>query len=142
MEKTNNQYCSCLYYSANALARKITKMAEDAFATTGLTPSYAFLMMSVNKEPGLHPKELSKIMMLMPSTVTRLIEKLESRGLVERKFEGKYTYVLPTTEGKKIIPSLEKAWLKLYGEYTNILGEIKAKELTKEIFNAVEKLES
>ena len=99
MEK---QYCTCLYYSANALSRKLTKMAEDAFASTGLAPSYAFLMMSINKQPGLHPKELSEIMMLMPSTVTRLIEKLELKGLAERKYEGKYTYVLPTKNGKKL----------------------------------------
>ena len=139
MEK---QYCSCLYYSANALSRKITKMAEDAFASTGLAPSYAFLMMSINKQPGLHPKELSEIMMLTQSTVTRLIEKLELKGLAERKCDGKYTNVLPTKDGKKIHSKLEKAWLKLYSEYTGILGEKAAKDLTHDIYNALEKLEA
>jgi len=117
-------------------------MAEEAFSTTGLAPSYAFLMMSINKDPGLHPTELSEIMMLMPSTVTRLIEKLESRGLAERKYEGKYTFVLPTKKGKELVPILEEAWLTLYGEYSTILGEKKSIDLTHQIFQAVEKLET
>ncbi|MDX1700006.1 MAG: MarR family transcriptional regulator [Melioribacteraceae bacterium] len=142
MENKKNNYCTCLYYSANALARKITKMAEEAFATTGLAPSYALLMMSISKNPGLHPMELSEIMMLTPSTVTRLIEKLELKGLVKRKNEGKFTYVQPTSEGKKLTFKIEKAWHRLYMEYTEILGEKNAKELTSQIFEAVEKLES
>jgi len=140
--KNKNQYCTCLYYSANALSRKITKMAEEAFSITGLAPSYAFLLMAINKEPGLHPKELSEIMLLTPSTVTRLIEKLENKGLIIRKFEGKYTFVLPTKDGKKMMPKLEKAWLGLYEEYTKMLGEKNSKNLTQQIFNAALKLES
>jgi DNA-binding MarR family transcriptional regulator len=80
--------------------------------------------------------------MLTPSTVTRLIEKLELKGLVKRTIEGKFTYVQPTAEGNKLSHKVEKAWHNLYMEYTEILGEKKAKELTAQIFEAVEKLES
>jgi len=142
MKKSENQYCQCLYYTANALSRKITKMADEAFAPTGLAPSHAFLMMSINREAGLQPSQLSEIMLLTPSTLTRLIEKLESRKLVERGYKGKYTYVFPTAEGKKLNPKLKIAWESLYKNYTSILGENEARNLTKQIFKSIEKLES
>jgi hypothetical protein len=30
-------YCGCLFYSVNALSRIMTRMADEAFATTGLS---------------------------------------------------------------------------------------------------------
>ena len=56
MEKS--KYCGCLYYSANALSRIMTKMADEEFASAGLSSSYAFLLMTVNHKPGIQPKEI------------------------------------------------------------------------------------
>ena len=86
MQETKSKYCGCLYYSSNALARMMTKMADEEFAVTGLTSSYAFLLMSVNAKPGIQPMELSEHVQLTPSTITRLIEKMEVKQLLERKF--------------------------------------------------------
>ena len=83
MKEGKERYCGCLYYSANALSRMMTKMADEAFAKTGLAPSYAFMLMSINHKPGIHPKELSEHMQLTPSTVTRLLEKLEAKNLLD-----------------------------------------------------------
>ena len=69
----NKDYCQCLYYSANALAREIGKIADEEFAPTGLAPSQAFMMMTVIEKPGIQPMEISHIMMLAPSTITRFI---------------------------------------------------------------------
>jgi DNA-binding MarR family transcriptional regulator len=35
------------------------------------------------------PLEVAEIMLLDPSTVTRLVEKLQSKGLVTRKTQGR-----------------------------------------------------
>ena len=77
MEKTKSKYCGCLYYSVNALSRVMTKIADEEFGVTGLSSSYAFLLMTVNEKPGIQPKEISQHMQLTPSTVTRLVEKME-----------------------------------------------------------------
>jgi len=53
MSDKNNIYCKCLLYSANALSRAITKMAEEEFSVVELAPSYAFVVMTVNSNPGL-----------------------------------------------------------------------------------------
>lgn len=137
-----NPYCACLFYSANALARAITKMAEEAFAVTGLAPSYAFLLMTVNMRPGIQPKELSSFMQLAPSTVTRLLEKMEYRKLVKREPVGKAIAVYSTPEGMALQDALITAWNNLYQRYAGLLGEAPARALTTQAYEAYEKLQA
>jgi DNA-binding MarR family transcriptional regulator len=141
MEHRHSKYCHCLYYSANALARVLTKLAEDEFASTGLAPSYAFLLMTVNDEPGIQPKEISEHMQLTPSTVTRLIEKMEHKGLLERKSLGKFTRVYPTEKSKALDKKIHEAWTSLYKRYSDLLGEKKGDRLTAEVYEASKSLE-
>jgi len=142
MEKKESQYCQCLYYSANALARIMTKIADEEFASLGITPSYAFLIMSVNSKPGIQPGEISMEMQLTPSTVTRLIEKMEYKGLLERRSKGKFTEVYTTQRGLDIIPGIKTCWMNLYKRYSGVLGEEDAGKLTSMIYNAVRKLDN
>lgn len=116
-------------------------MAEEEFAVTGLTPSYAFLMMTVNDKPGIQPKEISEQMQLTASTVTRLIEKMEHKGLLKRKSLGKITEVYPTEEGLKLDKKIHEAWKSLYKRYSDLLGEERSKSLTTEVYTATQKLE-
>jgi MarR family transcriptional regulator, organic hydroperoxide resistance regulator len=141
MEKKESQYCQCLYYSANALARIMTKVADEEFASLGITPSYAFLIMTVNSKPGIQPGEISIEMQLTPSTVTRLIEKMEHKGLLERKSNGKFTEVYTTTKGSEIIPGIKTCWMNLFKRYSAVLGEENAVQLTSMIYDAVRKLD-
>lgn len=140
MEKSQSKYCSCLYYSANALARIMTKIADEAFAHTGLTSSYAFLLMTVNDKPGIQPKEISRHMQLTPSTVTRLVEKMEHRGFLERKRVGRTTEVYPTIQSEELHPKIKGAWRNLYKRYADVLGKSTADQLTDLINEANEEL--
>jgi len=140
MTKCESKYCGCLYYSSNALARVMTRLAEEEFASTGLTPSYAFVLMTVSSQPGIQPKDLSTHMQLTPSTVTRLVEKLEFRGLVERKNTGRSTEIHPTSKGQELIGIIERSWKNLYERYSNQIGEEEAKELTQKMNDALDKL--
>lgn len=139
--ETDNQYCNCLYYSANALARIITKMAEEEFSKVQLAPSHAFLLMAINGKPGIQPMELSKIMMLTPSTVTRLIEKMEFKGYLKRKTIGKFTEVHPTEKSINLNMNIKNAWQNLLVHYERLLGKNESKKLTSEIFAAALKLQ-
>jgi DNA-binding MarR family transcriptional regulator len=141
MEKCNSKYCGCLYYSANALSRLMTKMADEEFAVTGLSPSYAFLLMTVNSKPGIQPMEISKHMLLTPSTITRLIEKMEQKKLMERKSTGRTTEVYPTDKGIAMDKPIKEAWKNLYIRYSELIGEAEATELTLSINDAVNKFE-
>ena len=140
MGEKGSKYCGCLYYSANALGRVMTRIAEEEFAITGLAPSHAILLISVNEKPGIQPKELSDHMQLTPSTVTRLLEKLESKKLVERRSVGRATEVYPTEKSKELQPRIKEAWRNLYLRYTDALGEENAKLLTAKTYKAYQAL--
>lgn len=58
--------------------------------------------MTVLDEPGIQPGALADHLQLQPSTITRLIEKLEEKRLVVRTTVGKITNVYPTPKAKEI----------------------------------------
>ena len=141
MGTEKSPYCNCLYYSANALSRLMTRMADEEFALAGVSSSYAFLLMTVNGQPGIQPKEISQKMQLTPSTVTRLVEKMEARGLLERESSGRATEVYPTEKSQELQPRIQEAWQNLYRRYANILGEKASQALTSAIYEASRLLE-
>src|SRR5215207_9703157 len=106
MKTSESKYCRCLYFTANALARKVEKLAQESWQKVDLSPSHAYLLMVVLEEPGVQPSFLSDHLQLQPSTVTRLIEKLEERKLVVRTAAGKITNVYPTPKAKTLYPKL------------------------------------
>ena len=139
MEKAERSpYCQCLYFSANALARSMTRLAEEAFAPTGLNPSHAFVLMTVASNPGVHPGEIAQKMQLTASTVTRLVEALERRSLLARVPGGREVDVRLTKEGNRLAEAARTAWRQLYLRYAELLGEEPAKQITAQAYAAHE----
>ncbi len=133
--------CNCLYFTANSLSRIISRMAEEEFSITGISPSHAFLMLLVGASPGIGPTELANELHLAPSTVTRLIDKLAGKGLLERQTNGKMIGVYPTETGDQMQETIYQAWRRLLERYNAILGEAYSQELTQLIDEASQKLE-
>jgi MarR family transcriptional regulator, organic hydroperoxide resistance regulator len=141
MKATRQTYCGCLFYAANALTRKITRLADEEFAATGLAPSPGFIVMTVNAQPGITAGEIAAVMQLQPSTVTRLLDKLETQGLVTRSASGKFVSVHPTIKAQRKDDHIKQAWKNLYHRYTEILGSILSTELVGLLTQATEKLD-
>lgn len=141
VQDCNSPLECCLYFTANSLSRYINELAEEAFASTGLAPSYSYLMMLVTDKPGQSQNELSHQMNLKPSTMTRFVEKLKQRELVYTSQEGRTVYVHPTEKGKEFRPLIDQALKRLYDMYCKILGEDFAVKLTADIHSANLKLE-
>jgi DNA-binding MarR family transcriptional regulator len=131
---------NCLYFSVSRLNRIVTKMAEEEFRSTGLTPSYAFLILLVIGKPGISPGELGSELHVAPSTVTRLLDKLEYKGLVLRKTEGKTASVHPTDSSLHLEAEIRRVWRNLYIRYSELLGEEEGKRLTHMLNEAAHKL--
>lgn len=131
----------CLYFTANTLARVVTRIAEEEFARAGIAPSYAFLMMLVNETPGITQKELAKKLVLAPSTVTRFIDTLTQKGYLERKVEGKLSRIYPTKKGTQLQGMVDAAWLAFHNRYIEILGQDASHQLVRMMDQVSQKLE-
>lgn len=114
---------SCLFFSTAKLSRALGKIADEAFLKTGLSPSHAILLYLVNQKEGMMQKEIGDALHLTPSTITRLVEKLERKNLVTKKTEGKQAYLSTTPEGLVLQKEIINSWEQLHQEYEGILTE-------------------
>jgi DNA-binding MarR family transcriptional regulator len=87
--------------------------------------------MLVIERPGIQPKLLAGHLQLQPSTITRLIEKLESRKFVIRTTEGKLTNVYPTPRAKELLIKLKECHHDFYSRYSDILGKQESVKLVQ-----------
>ncbi|WP_258535674.1 MarR family winged helix-turn-helix transcriptional regulator [Bacillus sp. 03113] len=132
---------TCLFFTTNRLSRAITKMAEEEFAATGLSPMYGYLIRLVNGTPGITQKELSEKLYITPSTLTRFIDKLEGKQLVERKVNGKTVLVYPTSNGKELEEKIRLASKNFHKRYESFLGKEASDQLTRVLEETSDKLE-
>lgn len=139
-EKTATRYSACLLFSANALSRAITAIGDEEFGRFGMCYSHAYLLCEVVGKPGISPSQLSETLYLTPSTITRLVEKLEQKHLVRRESEGKKTLIYPTAEGEALHPTIAEAWARVGARYSQVIGESTICQLTQQVFNAAKAL--
>lgn len=132
---------NCMFFTANRLGRAITRLAEEEFAPTGLTPMYGYLIRLVNGTPGITQKELAEKLSVTASTVTRFIDKLEVKHLVKRTVSGKTVLVHPTPKGLELEKTIRQASANLKRRYTALLGAEIAEQLNASLVQASNELE-
>lgn len=128
----------CLFFTSNRFSRYMTKIAEDAFAETNLSPSYIYLLIVVYQYPGITQKELCDKLSIAPSTSTRFINKLEKLNLVYRRLEWKETHIHLSEKGVELCEKMDEYFDELHKRYTSILGEEKSHELAKALYESSE----
>ena len=141
MKIRDSKYAQCLYFTSAALARKVERLATQVWKAVDLPPSHAYLLMAVLEEPGMQPSVLSAELQLQPSTITRLIEKLEEKKLVVRTTEGKITNVYPTPKAKELQPKMKECVRQFSQQYANLLGADESSRLVQDIARIADKLE-
>ncbi len=132
---------NCLFYSVNAFARQLLKLAEAGFAPLKLSPAHASFLLILYENPGINPKKLGTLLQLTPSTITRFIDALAKKNLVERKKNGKTTAIFPTDQGLALKPAIARAYKTFYLNYTRILGPETVHHLARQINRAGTRLD-
>lgn len=140
MKSSQSRYNKCLYFSANALARKIEKLAIASWKEVGLPPSHGYLLMMVLDIPGIQPGFIAAEMQLTPSTITRLIEKLEAGKLLVRTTDGKLTNIYPTPQAKLLYPKMKNCVISFSKKYTALLGEEECRRMVTNMNKLNDKL--
>ena len=124
--ETKDQECKlngCLFFTSAKLARELGRIADESFRKTGFSPSHAILLYIVNLRGGIPQKEIGEMLHLTPSTITRLLERLERNEFIAKKSEGKNVYLCTTPEGLALQSDIITAWNMLQGKYEDVLTE-------------------
>jgi MarR family transcriptional regulator, organic hydroperoxide resistance regulator len=140
MNTSDSRFSQCLYFSSNAFARKIEKLAQESWKPVGISPSHGYLLMAVVDEPGIQPGLLAEHLQLQPSTITRLIEKLEEKKLVVRTTEGKLTNVYPTPKAKEMYGKMQACVANFYTAHSSLLGKEDGKKIVHQMIKLADKL--
>ncbi len=132
----NNFLETCLFFNTNTFSRELVKLADGEFKALNLSAAHASLMLLVYETPGIHPKELSRLLQLNPSTITRFIDALVKRNLLRREVRGKTARIHPTKAGLSLKADVAKAYKQLIMAYSKILGFEEAAHLSQAIASA------
>jgi len=92
------------------VARQMRTRADQRARARGMTRAQWVILVHLERQPGLSQNELAAIVEVEPITIGRLVDRLEARGLVERRSD----------------PRDRRVWrLQLLPAATPILREIK-----------------
>ncbi|MBO1254697.1 MarR family transcriptional regulator [Alteromonas sp. 5E99-2] len=120
-------YQQCVYFNLSTLNRKITKIWQDEFNRLGLSPSHGYLLSAMAEKPMSTQKELSELMELDASTITRFIDVLNAKKLVEKVTVGKGATFSLTAEGLAVSAKSKELMTALFTRMQESMG---ANELT------------
>jgi MarR family transcriptional regulator, transcriptional regulator for hemolysin len=74
-----------LLFLLNDVARLLRVDADKRARAHGMTRAQWGILIWLERQPGISQKELAELLEVEPITVARLIDRLEARGLVERR---------------------------------------------------------
>ena len=140
MKTSCSKYAQCLYFTTNALARKVEKLALESWKPVKLSPSHAYLLLVVLDQPGAQPSQLADEVQLQPSTITRLVQKLEESKLVVRTTEGKITNIYPTPKAKELYPQMQSCLQQFNQQCAHFFNKDESGKLVQTVALAADKL--
>ena len=86
MDSTQNDLPFVLHDVARLMR---TRFDQHARRLWGMTRAQCVILMKLDHQPGLCQTELAALLEVEPITVARLIDRLETRGMVERRPDPK-----------------------------------------------------
>jgi DNA-binding MarR family transcriptional regulator len=133
-------YERCIYFNLTTLTRQITKIWQEEFDRLGLSPSHGYLLVAIAGNPAISQKELSELLELDPSTVTRFIDTLVQDGLAEKKDKGKGAVTTVTAKGRRISQQVTKVMDALYSQMKERFGAKRFEAFVSDLSSARQSL--
>ncbi|MFV0291554.1 MAG: MarR family winged helix-turn-helix transcriptional regulator [Mangrovibacterium sp.] len=113
---------NCIFFRLNKIIRTLSQHADAAFSKHNLSSSHAYLLILVKNNPKIGTVELANILNLSPSTITRLVDKLEIQHFVFRERIGKRREISCTGEGSVLAGELFNTWLEFRQQMQDLVG--------------------
>lgn len=131
----------CIYFNLSSLTRKITRIWQEEFSPLGLSPSHGYLLAAMAANPAASQKELSATMELDASTITRFIDALDRKKLIEKTSTGKGARFKLTPLGLKTSKRVGRLMEDLFGQMQNTFGKKDFKSFVDRLHQARQNLD-
>ena len=110
----------------HSVARAHRNRLASLLAPHGIHPGQDLLLLVVWSEPGLRQAALASRLGVEAATVTRMVQRMEKAGLIERRddpHDARVSRVHPTARSRMIEPAVRHAWAQLDEVMIGALGQ-------------------
>jgi DNA-binding MarR family transcriptional regulator len=114
----------CVGGCVRKLNRMVSAIYDGALASAGLKTSQFSVLVAVANREKAKPSELSKLLQMDESTLSRNVERMCARGWLrlERKADRRTHLIEVTDKGQALIRKCLPAWRQAQEEITKRLG--------------------
>lgn len=125
------------------VARLMRTRFDQAARAFGMTRAQWVILARLNRQPGISQNELATICEVEPITVGRLVDRLEARGMVERRADPhdrriRRLHLLPAAQ--PILTEITRYKASLDAEITDGLNEMMRENLVDALLHMKSKL--
>lgn len=121
-----------MHLASNSFSREISRHFDSYFDEYDLATSYVELLLILYEKDELSQNDLADEMKLAPSTITRFVNKLVKKGLVQKKKVGRTAVITLSKKGGDQLPALKKRFDDAVNDLKAILSD-KYVHTTKEL---------
>jgi len=115
----------CIAVRVRLINRVISALYDDALRPFALRISQANILAAVGHMGKARPAEISRILRIEKSTLSRDMELMKQKGWLESDppSGGRNQTVRLTPEGTKLLGAIQPSWLKAQTEVKHLIGE-------------------
>jgi DNA-binding MarR family transcriptional regulator len=115
----------CIGFRVRLLNRVITNIFDRSLQPLNISLAQGNILMMLALYGKASPKEISKILLMDKSTVSRNLERMSEKGWIDIVSEGRYQpqVVAVTADGRKLLKEAHGAWKKAQKEAALLLGD-------------------
>ena len=135
-------FAGSLYFASGAFGRAVEKLATECWKNSGLSPSQGSLLLHLILHTDSFPCYISSDLRVNPSTVTRLADQLEAKGLVYRMPSGHWNYLGVTKKGLLLLPALLESKKDFNDRCIELFGKTRVDKLAIFLNEATDKINS
>lgn len=108
------------YFSIKKLNRILEKKTEETYRKIGLSHSYALTLFILSQEDGKCYKELADILCITAPSMTKIIEKLNRRDLVNIIPNGRTKHIYLSEKGKDLADIIAETFFSTRQEFIEL----------------------
>ncbi len=132
----------CLCALVRKASRSLTSLYDEALAPSGLRVTQFSLLANIQRQGKTTPSDLSRLLLMDKTTLTRNLNLLEKRGLIATKpgRDGRVKEIFLSGEGEAGLKQARPLWRNVQARVGEKIGESEAAALMQHLDDLLKEL--